>query len=132
VRIVLVVLLLANCADDSGSSGPGITTHVVTFEFPAAMGATCLDAELADVDATTPGDQYDCSVSQIIVATQMEAVLPQCNNLTSPSSSTNRPCWAIESDSASCPSGAQRKLAIERAEPPPDATIKAQCVAVGA
>jgi len=99
------------------------------YEFAASMGATCIDGNLADIDTATPGAQYECSVSQIVTATQMETLLAECDNATSPSSSTNKPCWAIETDALTCTSGTHLKLAIERAVVPPDAIIKAQCLA---
>jgi len=127
---IALVLVLAACTDESSSSsGPGVTTHVLSLEFPASMGATCLEKELFDVDPNTPGPQYDCSVSQVVIATQAETLIPQCNNLTSPVSSTNKPCWAIELDTANCTSATHEKLAIERTDPAPgDSNIKAQCV----
>jgi hypothetical protein len=129
-RVFVLTALLAACADDpSGPSGPGVTTHVVTIEFPASMGATCIDGDLADVDPATPGAQYECSVSLIVTATQEETVLPQCNDLASPTSSTNKPCWAIAVDTVTCTNGAHLELAVERADQPPDGVVKAQCLA---
>lgn len=122
-----LALALTGCTDDSGS-GPGVTTHVITLEFPASMGGACLDVDLADVDVTTPGPQYECSVTQIVTAPQVETVLPQCNNVASPQSSTNQPCWAVVQDST-CAAASHQKLAIVRTDAPPDATVKAQCLA---
>lgn len=125
---LVLALLLAACTDDSSSSGPDVTGHVTTLQFPASMRGLCVEAQLLDVDTATPGSQYECSVTQTVTATQMESVLPQCNNVQAPSSSTNRPCWAIELDTATCAAGEHLMLAIERADAPPDAVVKAQCV----
>jgi hypothetical protein len=57
-------------------------------------------------------------------------VLPQCDNATTPSSSTNKPCWAVEADTANCTTGTHMKLAIERTDQPPDAVVTAQCVSL--
>jgi hypothetical protein len=130
--LAVAVVWFAGCTDDSSSpSGPGVTTHVLTIEFAASMSGACIEGSLADVDASTPGPQYECSVSQVVTASQTETVLPMCNNFNSPSSSTNRPCWAVELDAANCTLGEHLKLAIERAEQPPDAVVKAQCLAPG-
>ena len=126
---LVLAFLLAACTDDSSSSGgPDMTGHVTTLQFPAATGVICIEAQLLDVDSSTPGPQYECSVTQFVTATQMESVLPECNNLQTPSSSTNRPCWVIEVDTATCTTAEHLKLRIERADAPPDAVIKAQCV----
>ena len=127
-HVLVLALFFAACTDDSSSGGPDVTGHVTTLQFPAAMGGMCVEAQLLDVDTNTPGPQYECSVTQLVTATQMESVLPPCNNVAAPSSSTNRPCWAIETDTASCTTADHLKLAIERADTPPDAVVKAQCV----
>lgn len=128
-HVLVLALLFAACTDDSSSSGgPDVTGHVTTLQFPAATGSACVEAQLLDVDTATPGPQYECSVTQLVTASQVGTVLPQCNNVQTPSSSTNRPCWAIELDTASCTAADHLKLAIERADAPPDAVINAQCV----
>jgi hypothetical protein len=96
------------------------------------IGSPCIEGNLADVDPNTPGPQYDCSVSDVTnfgKANQTETVLPQCNNLTSPASSTNKPCWAIEVDTVNCMSGDHLTLKIERSEAPPaDTHVVSYCV----
>ncbi|HET9988767.1 MAG TPA: hypothetical protein VFQ65_09605, partial [Kofleriaceae bacterium] len=91
-----------------------------------ALGSPCIDGTLADVDPNTPGPQYDCSVSDVQnygKANQQETILPECNNLTTPASSTNEPCWAIETDPM-CSAGQHLTLKIERGSTaaPPDGT----------
>ena len=91
-----------------------------------ALGSPCIDGTLADVDPNTPGPQYDCSVSDVQnygKANQQETILPECNNLTTPASSTNVPCWAIETDPM-CSAGQHLTLKIERGgtATPPDGT----------
>ena len=98
-----------------------------------ALGSPCIDGTLADVDPNTPGPQYDCSVSDVTnfgAANQMETVLPECNNLTpgSESTSTNKPCWAIETDTVNC-TGTGLTLKVERSvAPPPDDHEISYCV----
>lgn len=100
----------------------------------AVIGSPCIDGTLADVDPNTPGPQYDCSVSDVAnygKANQMETVLPECNNLTAgqENTSTNQPCWAIESDPANCSSGQHLTLKVERQQaPPPDTHVISYCV----
>ena len=89
-----------------------------------ALGSPCIDGHLADVDPNTPGPQYDCSVSDVAnygAANQTETVLPECNNLTTPASSTNEPCWAIESDTVNCTGGDHLTLKVERGNTMPGA-----------
>ena len=74
------------------------------------IGSPCIEGNLADVDPNTAGNQYDCSVSDVTnygKANQTENVLPQCNNATAPASSTNKPCWSIQTDTMNCMSGDQ-------------------------
>ncbi len=97
-----------------------------------ALGSPCIDGNLADVDPNTPGPQYDCSVSDVVnygQANQTETVLPECNNLTTPASSTNTPCWAIETDPM-CSAGMHLTLKIERGTttPPNNTHVISYCV----
>ncbi|MEO6776818.1 MAG: hypothetical protein ABI467_28030 [Kofleriaceae bacterium] len=83
-----------------------------------ALGSPCIDGTLA-----TP---YDCSVSDVQnygKANQVETILPECDNTTTPASSTNEPCWAIETDPM-CSAGQHLTLKIERGSTPapPDGT----------
>ncbi|MDB4955383.1 MAG: hypothetical protein JWO36_2952 [Myxococcales bacterium] len=97
------------------------------------LGSPCIDGNLADVDPNTPGPQYDCSVSDITKfgkPDQVEKVLPQCNNLTTPASSTNLPCWAIEMDAVKCTSASHLILKVERGgtTPADDTHVVSYCV----
>jgi hypothetical protein len=58
-------------------------------------------------------------VTNFGAANQAETVLPECNNLTTPSSSTNQPCWAIETDTMNCTAGQHLTLKVERQVAPP-------------
>ena len=83
-----------------------------------ALGSPCIDGTLAM--------PYDCSVSDVQnygKANQVETILPECNNTTTPASSTNTPCWAIETD-PQCSSASHLTLKIERGSSatPPDGT----------
>ena len=96
------------------------------------LGSPCIDGTLADVDPNTPGPQYDCSVSDVTnygKANQQETVLPECDNLTTPASSANKPCWAIETDAMNCTAKQNLTLKIERdVTPPPDDHVISYCV----
>jgi hypothetical protein len=98
----------------------------------SVLGSPCIDGKLADVDPNTPGPQYDCSVSDVAnygAANQVETVLPACNNATTPASSTNKPCWAIETDVANCTAGSHLTLKIERTTAPDQNThVVSYCV----
>jgi hypothetical protein len=95
------------------------------------IGSPCIDGTLADVDPNTPGPQYDCSVSDVTnfgKSNQSETVLPQCNNTGTPSSSTNKPCWAIETDPM-CSTMSHLTLKVERSQmPAPDTHVVSYCV----
>jgi hypothetical protein len=86
MRLALAAVLLVACADDS-SGGPDVTTRVETLIVtPGNPG--CFKNTPADADPTTPGSQYDCSVTK----TANGAVYAQCNDMMTP---TNPPCWTI-------------------------------------
>lgn len=137
IKFALVLVALAACTNNSGGGGGGDdgVTHVVQLAFDANL-YSCVDSVLADVDPNVPGPQYECSVSEYQnygQSNQVETLLPQCNDLAMPSSATNKPCWAIESDPTNCPNADHIKLAVERAGAPPANTkVVAQCVAAGA
>jgi hypothetical protein len=96
------------------------------------IGSPCIEGKLADVDPDTAGPQYDCSVSDVRnygKANQTEEVLPACNNTATPSASTNKPCWSIQSDTMNCTAGDQLTLKIERNEAPAaDTHVISYCV----
>jgi hypothetical protein len=94
------------------------------------LGSPCIDGTLS-----TP---YDCSVSDVTnygKANQMETVLPACSACTDLSqpcanaaSSTNKPCWAIETDPM-CTANTHQTLKVERTvAPPPDDHVISYCV----
>ena len=92
------------------------------------LGDPCIEGNLADVDPNTPGEQFDCSVSDIQNSgkpNQTETILPQCN-----AGVTNKPCWRIDTDADKCPITPQNRIIkFERAEtPPPDTRTVVYCV----
>ena len=101
------------------------------FDVAATAPGACLTNEPLDADAATAGTQIDCSVSDIAnygMTNAVETVLPRCNNETS-SSSTNKPCWALALDAASCTSGSHYIIKIERTDAPAATThVIIQCV----
>ena len=97
----------------------------------SVLGSPCIDGTLS-----TP---YDCSVSDVTnygKANQMETVLPACSACTDLSqpcanaaSSTNKPCWAIETDAMNCTAKQHLTLKIERSQAPaPDTHTVSYCV----
>ena len=78
------------------------------------IGSPCIEGKLAE--------PYDCSVSDVTnygKPNQNETVLPQCNNSNYPASSSNIPCWAIESDTMNCTAGDHLTLKVERGSTTP-------------
>jgi hypothetical protein len=96
------------------------------------IGSPCIEGNLADVDPETAGDQYDCSVSDVRnygKANQQEEIINQCNNLNDPDASTNKPCWAIETDAVKCMTAPSLILNVIRNEAPaPDTHVISYCV----
>ena len=72
------------------------------------IGRPCIEGKLADVDPNTAGPQYDCSVSDVTnygKANQTRDRAPAVQQRRTPASSTNKPCWAIETDATNCTRG---------------------------
>jgi hypothetical protein len=94
-----------------------------------AIGDPCIEGKLADVDPTTAGDQFDCSVSDVTNArkpNQSEKILPACQGS---GTFSNMPCWRITTDEVNCTKAPHHVLKIERAEaPPPETIVFANCV----
>ncbi len=86
-----------------------------------ALGSPCIDGKLAM--------PYDCSVSYVSnfgKPNQSEQVLPECNN---GATSTNKPCWDIEQDTANCMGPGQLTLKVQdNGTPPPNTHIVSYCV----
>jgi len=97
----------------------------------AVIGDPCIEGKLADVDPTTPGTQFDCSVSQKSPDVD-EKVLPRCNPESG--AATNKPCWHIDVDVANCKQTDDHyTLRIERTDAdlqslPNDTNVTANCV----
>jgi hypothetical protein len=131
--IVVALVVSAACTEQGGGGGGGGNSRVVTIDVPVMGGSPCFDGPLSDVDDTTPGEQYDCTVSDFNnygMANQVETVLPACNNTSAPSSSTNKPCWTIVPDAMTCTVAPNLALKIERIEAPSASLhVIASCVA---
>jgi hypothetical protein len=97
----------------------------------AVIGDPCIEGKLADVDPTTPGPQFDCSVSQKSPDID-EKVLPRCNPESG--AATNKPCWHIDVDAVNCKQTDDHyTLKIERTDAdlqglPNDTNVTANCV----
>nr|HEX4316354.1 hypothetical protein [Kofleriaceae bacterium] len=118
------------CTDDLSD---GLT--LIAQLLKSVVGSPCIDGVLADVDPNTPGPQYDCSVSDVTdpgKADQTESIIPECDNQTSPDSSSSFPCWAIQMN-AECTTGTGLALYIARngVNPPMEDHVIANCVTTG-
>jgi hypothetical protein len=97
----------------------------------AVIGDPCIEGQLADVDPSTPGDQFDCAVSQKSPDIA-EKVLPVCSPASA--AATNKPCWHIDTDAEKCTTTSDHfVLKIERTETdlqnlPNDTNVIANCV----
>jgi hypothetical protein len=109
---------------------PALT--VIAQLLRTVIGSPCIEGNLADADPQTAGIQYDCSVSDVRnygKANQTEEVLRQCNNMTDPNSSTNKPCWAIHPDATKCMTAPNLTLEVFRTEAPAlDTHVISYCV----
>ena len=105
--------------------------QVIAQLLKTVIGDPCIEGVLADVDPVTPGDQYDCSVSDVTnpnKANQTETIVPACN-----AAMNNFPCWHLVKDTANCAmTPTQLTLKIERNNiaPPPNTHEIANCVTV--
>lgn len=96
-----------------------------------AIGDPCIEGKLADVDPMTPGEQFECSVSDVSnlrKPNQKEEIVPACRE--SGGSYSPTPCWRIATDEVNCTKAPHHVLKIERGNttPPPETTILANCV----
>jgi hypothetical protein len=101
------------------------------------IGNPCIEGNLADVDLTTPGEQYDCSVSSVTdpsTAMQQETLMPACVD-----AAANVPCWHLVPDVLDttttpptykqCPNSDHLMLTIENKDKlPQDTHVVANCV----
>lgn len=133
MRAAALLVVLAACTDNTGGGGGSdVTTHVITFDVPATPNIYCFDQALADVDPSTPGPQYECSVSYFTSygqPNQVETLLHPCSGTGPP---TMR-CWEIVIDANNC--FGPDHLSMDIGGPVlPDAGdhVVAQCVAAGA
>jgi len=92
----------------------------------SVIGSPCIDGRLQQ--------PIDCSVSYVIdpgQPDQKETILPECDNTTTPKSSTNQPCWAIVNDPTNCTGGTHDSLVIADPQTEPKGTHEiANCVTV--
>lgn len=80
---------------DSDLSG---ALQTVADLLAAVLGTPCLVGALIDTDASTPGVQPNCQVSEVThprADDQIEKVMPACDTPANPEASTNKPCYVI-------------------------------------
>jgi hypothetical protein len=114
---------MATICDDDLSDG---VTKVAAL-LKRTVSDPCFDQTLADVDAKTPGNQYDCSVTEVR-GEQEIGVIPACD-----ATRSQPTCWHIEEDAQRCAytkSEPHLKLVVERGGQPVDSDIhvRATCV----
>ncbi len=118
------------CNDDLSDALQKIADFIV-----GGFQGQCLQGVPKDTDPNTEGIQPDCSVTETRNPNSSEpinAVLPACDNVADPLSSSTLPCYTIQPDTAECPS-TEANLAVDvhypdNATVPPDTTISARCV----
>jgi len=135
---------LSHSCTYNGAAGPEVADPGVRIDQLAKQFARNTIATVCSQDLSTPltdfarqvrglvGDPCltraialpaDCIVRDEIGATQMN--LPACNN---GASSTNKPCYELISDPASCTAGSHLRLLINRASAPaPNTVVVAVC-----
>lgn len=96
--------------------------QVAAQSIARSIGSTCFEDELKDADPNTPGDQFSCTVNEVVGGTSTP--LDECD-----ATMSNRPCWHIASDPETCPDADHLSLKLEADSPfPPDAHIVADCL----
>jgi hypothetical protein len=94
------------------------------------ISEVCFYNPLLDVDASTPGPQYDCSVTEVRIRPNVPEeelrIIPACGT-------GALPCWRIEEAPVECadtPTDPHLKIAIDRGGevPAADIHVKASCV----
>lgn len=91
------------------------------------IGTSCFTNPLADIDPSTPGSQFGCTVADVTnegKPNETRVTLPACD-----ASLSNKPCWHIVIDNVNCASGDHEALKIERTTmPAADVHVVADCV----
>jgi hypothetical protein len=115
------------CNDDLTS---GLTQIAALIK--AVIADPCFEAQLLDVDPSTPEPDYDCTITDVRhipgKADEELAVIGRCD-----ATHSVIPCWHIEEDAVNCSytkTDPHLKLVVERngVVPPADVHIKASCV----
>jgi hypothetical protein len=89
--------------------------------FRKAIGSPCVTAELADAKPKAEGLQVDCVVEDVIGASAIE--IASCE-----ADLAARPCWRLEADPATCTTGLNLKMVVQRdAAPDPASTTRMRC-----
>ncbi len=100
-----------------------------------AMGSTCLQGRIVDMDGDTPGPQIDCVVSEVVG--EREQPITACDNRFAPTDSSAFPCYTIEPGNDACshePTRLSLRVVRSRAPDPHgldaaiDARLRASCV----
>ena len=118
---------LARFLDVAPSRAPSTTICMLDYSGSMMMLAErvqqtmrggCVESQLADLDAGTPGPQIDCLVEDVVGAAATP--IPSCD--TSPAA---RPCWQLQSDATACrfSPAPNLQLVVQRATNPDPATV---------
>jgi hypothetical protein len=98
----------------------------------------CLEGQLTttDVDPDQPGDQLECTVSDVVFEPKEEETsIPRCAMQTAdqPRAGGERPCWWTRPNPTACGATATKlELHVERAAPPaPGSSVRARCATRG-
>jgi hypothetical protein len=100
-----------------------------------AAVSPCLEGSLdtRDIDASNPGLQPDCTVSDIEAPgtdAEVETAIPRCRMTDEgqPQLNGERACWWVEPKPEACATETHLELRVERAAPaPPNTTVRVSC-----
>jgi hypothetical protein len=128
VRIKALLDQFPNRSDFESICQQDLSTPLINIaaQIRSAIGDPCVEAHLADVDATTPGFQPGCQVS-VKLASGTTNPLALCTP--QDATATNPPCWHFVEDAVQCAvSPDHLRLVVEgQAKLAADAHILARC-----
>ncbi len=114
---------------DAGAAG-GLKSMVRNLR--KALGTTCLEGVVLDVDASQPGRQVECRVFEKheFVEAGEPTTFPECDNPRDPEASSQVPCYIIQTGGEACGDFyTQLALQVHGRQAPPehDTRLIAEC-----
>ncbi len=118
---------IATICDENLSSALDQIAEAIVLK----LDASCVPGNLADLDATAPGIQPDCAVSETRPDTG-ETVLGVCDDMDQPERSSLTPCYVIAPDTDACGRTPTNLRVTVYRRPnetvPPDTRVVARCL----